>query len=85
MIGKLQPGKLSVCTQHHCRELALMGIGVKEKRSLKEYNNKAYVKFALGSIPGRVIPKTFKMVFGTSLLNTRQYKLGIKGKVRQSR
>ena len=28
----------------------------------------------LGSIPGRVIPKTLKMVLDTSLLNTWQYK-----------
>ena len=40
---------------------------------------------ALGSIPGRVIPKTLKMVLDTSLLNTRQYKVGIKGKMEQSR
>ncbi len=39
----------------------------------------------LGSIPGRVIPKTFKMVLDTSLLNTQQYKVRIKGKVGQSR
>ena len=39
----------------------------------------------LGSIPGRVIPKTLKMVLDTSLLNTQQYKVGIKGKVEQSR
>ena len=39
----------------------------------------------LGSIPGRVIPKTLKMIFGTSLLNTQQYKVPIKGKVEQSR
>ena len=38
-----------------------------------------------GSIPGRVIPKIFKMVLDTSLLNTQQYKVGIKGKVEQSR
>ena len=38
----------------------------------------------LGSIPGRVIPKTFKMVLDTSLLNTQQYKVRIKGKVEQS-
>ena len=36
-----------------------------------------------GSIPGRVIPKTFKMVLDTSLINTRQYKVRIKGKVEQ--
>ena len=35
----------------------------------------------LGSIPGRVIPKTLKMVLDTSSLNTQQYKVCIKGKV----
>ena len=39
----------------------------------------------LGSIPGHVIPKTSKMVFDTSLLNTQQHKVCIKGKVEQSR
>ena len=39
----------------------------------------------LGSIPGRVIPKTLKMVLDTSLLNTTQYKVRIKDKVGQSR
>ena len=34
--------------------------------------------------PGRVIPKTLKMVLDTSLLNTQQYKVRIKGKVEQS-
>ena len=38
----------------------------------------------LDSIPGRVIPKTLKMVLDTSLLNTQQYKVNIKGKVKQS-
>ena len=39
-----------------------------------------------GSIPGRVILKTFfKMVLDTSLLNTLHYKVRIKGKVEQSR
>ena len=38
----------------------------------------------LGSIPSRVIPKTLKMVLDTSLLNTQQYKVRIKGKVEQS-
>ena len=36
-----------------------------------------------GSIPGRVIPKTQKMVFDVSLLNTQHYKARIKGKVDQ--
>ena len=39
----------------------------------------------LGSIPGHIIPKTLKMVLDTSLLNTQQYKIHIKGKVVQSR
>ena len=39
----------------------------------------------LGSIPGRVISKTLKIVLDTSLLNTQQYKVRIKGKVEQFR
>ena len=38
-----------------------------------------------GSMPGRVIPKTQKMVFDAALFNTQNYKLRIKGKVEQSR
>ena len=34
------------------------------------------------SIPGHVIPKTFKMVLDTSLLNTQQYKVRIEGGAR---
>ena len=39
----------------------------------------------LGSIPGRVIPKTIKIVLDTSLLYTQQYKVRIEGKVGQSK
>ena len=39
----------------------------------------------LGSIPGHVIPKTLKIVFDASLLNTQIYKVRIKGKVEKSR
>ena len=38
-----------------------------------------------GSIPGRVIPKTQKMVLDSALLNTQRYKVRIKGKEEQSR
>ena len=38
-----------------------------------------------GSIPGRVIPKTQKMVLDATLLSTQHYKVQIKGKVEQSR
>ena len=38
----------------------------------------------LGSIPGRVIPKTLKIVLDTSLRNTQQYKVRTKGKMEQS-
>ena len=34
-----------------------------------------------GSVPGRVILKTQKMVLDASLLNTQHYKVRIKGKV----
>ena len=39
----------------------------------------------LGSNPGRVIPKTQKIVLDAALLNTLHYKVQIKGKVGQSR
>ena len=39
----------------------------------------------LGSIPPRVISKTFKVVLNNSLLNAQQYKVRIKGKMEQSR
>ena len=39
----------------------------------------------VGSIPGRVIPKTQKMVLDAVLLDTQHYKVRIKGKVEQSR
>ncbi len=38
-----------------------------------------------GSVPGRVIPKTQKMVLYASLVNTQHSKVWIKGKVDQSR
>ena len=38
-----------------------------------------------GSIPGRVIPKTQKMVLDAALLSTQHYKVRIKGKVEKSR
>ena len=39
----------------------------------------------LGSILGRIIPKTQKIVLDATLLNTQRYKVKIKGKVEQSR
>ena len=38
-----------------------------------------------GSIPGRIISKTLKMVLVTSLFSAQQYKVRIKSKVEQSR
>ena len=38
-----------------------------------------------GSIPGRVIPKTQKIVLDAASLNTQDYNVWIKGKVEQSR
>ena len=37
------------------------------------------------AIPGRVIPKTQKIVLVAALLNTQHYKVGIKGKEEQSK
>ena len=39
----------------------------------------------LGSILGRVIPKAQKMVLDATLVNTKHYKVRIKGKVEQIR
>ena len=39
----------------------------------------------LASITSHVIPKTLKMELDSSLLNTQQYKVRIKGKVEKSR
>ena len=39
----------------------------------------------LGSIQGRVIPKTQKMVFDAALLSTQYFKVRIKGKVDHSK
>ena len=39
----------------------------------------------LGSISGRVIPKTQKMVLDAPLFNTQHYKVHVKSKVEQSR
>ena len=44
-----------------------------------------YICLFNGSIPGRVIPKTQKMVLDAALLSTQHYKVRIKGKVEQSR
>ena len=38
-----------------------------------------------GSIPGRVIPKTQKIVLDAALLNTQHYNVRIKDKMEQSR
>ena len=38
-----------------------------------------------GSIPGRVVPKTQKMVLDAASLNTQHYKVKINGRVEQSR
>ena len=38
-----------------------------------------------GSIRGRIIPKTQKMVLDAALINTQHYKVRINGKVLQSR
>ena len=38
-----------------------------------------------GSPPGRIIPKTPKIVLDTTLINTQLYKVWIKGNVDQSR
>ena len=45
----------------------------------------AYSPWDQNSIPGRVIPKTQKMVSDADLLRTQNYKVRIKSKVEKSR
>ena len=45
----------------------------------------AHIPGDMGSMLGRVIPKTEKMVLDATLLNTQHYKVRIKGKLEQSR
>ena len=68
--------EFNVCTINNTINVPDIGLGVRV--------------FANGpgdlvSIPGRVIPKTQKMVLDASLLSTQHYKVRIKGKVEQSR
>ena len=58
---------------------------LENRRKGRKGERKGGHKTDLGSIPGRVIPKTLKMVLDTTLLNTQQYKVRIKGKEEQSR
>ena len=60
--------------------------------SLFESTTKMYIYWVFangtedqGSILGRIIPKTQKIVLDVALLNTQNYEGGIKGKVEQSR
>ena len=57
---------------------------IKEREREREREREVDGPGDLGSILDRVIPKTLKMVLDTSLLNTQQYKVLIKGKVGQS-
>ena len=66
----------SMQTNELCSRLKIM---LPTKYSL---TNLIYIDW--GSIHGRVIPKTQKMVLDTTLLNTQHYKVRIKGKVEQS-
>ena len=70
-----------VCTLLLCKKKSIWAVAVYGPVDRESTNGPG----DLGSIPGRVIPKILKMVLGTSLLNSQQYKVRIKGKVEQSR
>ena len=78
--GKLKCLKLSetICVQKY--ELKLV-----QKGYLQNVFRNHKLNICNISIPVRVIPKTIKIELDTSLLNTQQYKVSIKGKVEQSR
>ena len=64
------------------RFILLQNVGINRALAVRVFANGPG---DLGSILGRVIPKTQKMVLDASLLNTQHYKVRIKGKVEQSR
>ena len=82
LLGPLYPGVVAPDT--------ILSVGQIEINCVIMQNLIAVRVFAngpgdLGSIPGRVIPKTLKMELDTTLLNTQHYKVRFKGKVEQSR
>ena len=88
-----QRNSVHIYALFYCIELISRALAIRNNYYLSLITFKVYLGvrvFAngpgdLGSIPGRVIPKTQKMVLDASLLNTQHYKVRIKGKVEQSR
>ena len=84
---------LSVTLSVGIRNLSSKSINLEKNGTLNQLKNFYKIKsrvFTNGpgdrvSIPGRVVPKTQKMVFDGALLNTQHYKVRINGKVEQSR
>ena len=79
---------ISTTKKRWSKEQNLIQIKMEGKLSILEYTNwliglvgRVFTNGPgdLGSILCRVIPKTLKMVLDTSLLNTQQHKVGIKG------
>ena len=77
LIGTTTPGQ-SGPGSHGNKRVFYMDIGIMVRVFANDPGDQ-------GSISGRVIPKTQKMVLDASLLNTQHYKVQIKGKVKQSR
>ena len=67
--------------------MALFCVAIKEMHQLISPVGRVFANDPgdLGLNPGRIIPKTLKMVLDTVLLNTQQYKVRIEGKVEQTR
>ena len=82
-----QKAPFSIATTPRCRGVLLLSLDCSTLPLIRTLVGIVFANWLwhLGSIPGWIIRKTFKMVLDTSLLNTRQYKVRIKGKVEQSR
>ena len=76
--AKWNPNTLTLCEyiEYIIRDLT---------RAFLQANSSDFIGLVMGSIPSRIIPNTLKIILETSLLNTRHYKVRIKGKVEQSR
>ena len=89
VVTEIGPGKILVAMSTHKHTKVDWKVHRLTKKLSCIVPNPAARVFAngpgdLGSIPGRVIPKTLKMVLDTTLLNTQHYKVRFKGKVEQS-
>ena len=84
--NSLHPGP-PVLNPHYLKQLFVIHMTVTVVRSYFSVSDTVFANSPgdRGSIPGRVIPKTEKIVLDAALVNTQHYKVRITGKVERFR